>query len=50
MITIAIALGVLAWVIIVVTCLALARSAALDDAMLLRRNRQPDGRRTRRAA
>ena len=49
MITIAIALGVLAWVIIVVTCLALVRSAALDDA-LLRRSRQPNGRRTRRAA
>ena len=49
MIAIAIGLGVLAWVIIVITCLALARSAALSDALLWR-SRQSNGRRTRRAA
>jgi hypothetical protein len=49
MIAVAIALGVLAWIIIVVTCLALARSAALGDAML-GRSRRPNRRRTRRAA
>jgi hypothetical protein len=49
MTAVAIALAVLAWVIIVVTCLALARSAALGDA-LLRRSRRPNGQRIRRAA
>ena len=49
MTAVAISLGVIAWVIILVTCLALARSAAFGDA-ILRRNRKRDGKRTRRAA
>ena len=49
MTTVAIALGVVAWLVIVVVCLGLARAAALGDVIDSRKTRR-DKRRGRRAA
>jgi hypothetical protein len=45
-----IALAVVAWLVVVLLCLGLARSAAMEDAMLLSRRKRRPRRRDREAA
>lgn len=44
MTAVAIALGILAWILIVLVCLGLARSAAFSDEIARRRTRRRDRR------